>query len=64
MSWWDDPKRKAAAIEKRNRTRAELGPRLGQAPYGGHRVVTPPKPGGRTRRTLFGPNHPTRDTPA
>ena len=64
MSYWDDPDRKAAALRKRAATRAALGPRLGPAPLGGHRVTAPPKPGGPARRAFFGPAHPTRDTPA
>lgn len=64
MSYWEDPDRKAAALAKRAASRAELGPRLGQAPFGGHRVVAPSKPGGPKRGALLGPAHPTRDTPA
>jgi hypothetical protein len=64
MSYWDDPDRKAAALQKRAATRAELGPRLGQAPFRGYHAVAPPKPGGPARRGFLGPDHPTRDTPA
>lgn len=64
MSYWDDPERRAVALRKRAATRAELGPRLGQAPFAPHRVIAPPNNGGRKRLTLVGAQHPTRDSPA